>query len=471
MATYTNGATRTTDPFNGFRPPFKIGQQITFPDISGRDAPGKTGAAAKPALVSALAIQVSGYRNTATTRFGMWSSTGTGGAYSSLFTLTTADTPPLTNASLSRNVFAGTGYWIGFTKTTTAQYTWGVDQGFGFSIYQDNANSGETDNFTASSLITPAPGSNGSLVFSITYDTLPTAPGTPTASSTGTSATITWTAPADNGGQAVSSYRIQRSTDNINYSTIVASTGNTLVTYTDSGLTPGTTYYYRVAAINAVATSHGSDYSGPYSASVEIMPDFPASPGNAASLLTVTVANPEPIAVEFSDFGPGIRFTKIDVSYGSEFLYTEIEASTQDPGSVTQLTEAPRSKELYGVRSYALTDLLNSTDSEAFDVAKDYLTYYYEPQLRVDSITVDLSNLSLEEKIQVLNLEIDSFITISFTPNKVGDPKITEGLITGISHRITITSHEIELRLRNNRNLFILNSDSKGILNQDVLGP
>jgi hypothetical protein len=471
MATYTNGATRTTDPFNGFRPPYKIAQQITFPDISGRDAPGKTGAAAKPALVSALGIQVSGYRNTATTRFAMWSSSGTGGAYSGLFTLTTSDTPPLTTASLSRAVFAGTGYWIGFTKTTTAQYTWGVDQGFGFSIYQDNANAGETDNFTASSLITPAPGSNGSLVFSVTYDILPTAPGTPTASSTGTSATITWTAPADNGGQAVSSYRIQRSTDNINFSTIVASTGNTLLTYTDINLTPGTTYYYRVAAINAVAVAHGSDYSGPYSASVEIMPDFPASPGNAESLLTVTVANPEPTPVEFTDAGPGIRFTKIDVSYGSEFLYNEVEGTTQDPSSEIQIASAPGSKRLYGVRSYSITNLLNSTDQGALEVATDLLTYYYEPTLRVDSITVDLSNLSLEQRLQVLDLEIDDYISVSFTPNKVGDPKITAGLITGISHRITITSHEIEFRLRNERNMFILDSDNKGILNQNILGP
>ena len=471
MATYTNGATRTTDPFNGFRPPYKIAQQITFPDISGRDAPGKTGAAAKPALVSALGIQVSGYRNTATTRFAMWSSSGTGGAYSGLFTLTTSDTPPLTTASLSRAVFAGTGYWIGFTKTTTAQYTWGVDQGFGYSIYQDNANAGATDDFTASSLITPAPGSNGSLVFSVTYDTLPVAPGTPTASSTGTSATITWTAPADNGGQAVTSYRIQRSTDNINFSTIVASTGNTLLTYTDINLTPGTTYYYRVAAINAVAVAHGSDYSGPYSASVEIMPDFPASPGNAESLLTVTVTNPEPIPVEFTDAGPGIRFTKIDVSYGSEFLYNEVEGTTQDPFSEIQIASAPGSKQLYGVRSYSITNLLNSTDEGALEVATDLLTYYYEPTLRVDSITVDLSNLSLEERILVLDLEIDDYISVSFTPNKVGDPKITAGLITGISHRITITSHEIEFRLRNERNMFILDSETKGILNQNILGP
>ena len=471
MATYTNGATRTTDPFNGFRPPYKIAQLITMPDISGRDAPGKTGPSAKPALVSALGIQVSGYRNTATTRFAMWSSSGTGGAYSGLFTLTTSDTPPLTTASLSRAVFAGTGYWIGFTKTTTAQYTWGVDQGFGFSIYQDNANAGETDNFTASSLITPAPGSNGSLVFSVTYDTLPVAPGTPTASSTGTSATITWTAPTDNGGRAVTSYRVQRSTDNINFTTVLASSGNTSLTYTNTGLTPGTKYYYRVAAINAVAVAHGSDYSGPYSASVEITPAFPASTGNAPSLLTVTVANPEPVPVLFTDSGIGIRFTQISVSYGSEYLYNEVEATTQDPFAETQLSSAPASKRTYGVRSYSISNLVNATDNGALEVATDLLTYYYEPSLRVDSITVDLSNLTLEERLLVLNLEIDSYISVSFTPNNVGDPKITNGLITGISHRITITSHEIELRLRNERNMFILNSDSKGILNQNILGP
>ena len=71
----------------------------------------------------------------------------------------------------------------------------------------------------------------------------------------------------------------------------------------------------------------------------------------------------------------------------------------------------------------------------------------------------------------MLDLEIDDYISVSFTPNSVGDPKITSGLITGISHRITITSHEVELRLRNERNLFTLNSDSKGILDVNILGP
>lgn len=472
MTTYSNGAVRRADPFMGNRPPYNIAQLITMPDISGRDAPGKTGAAAKPALVSQLNLEITAYNSSnATIQFAMWASSGTGGVYSDAFTLPNSQTPYLVGRSLSRSVFANTGYWVGFAIQTTKQITYSVDTAFGASIRMDTNAAG--GNFTDNGVVIVGGTylSNGSLVFQVVYDTLPIAPGTPTASSTGTSATITWTAPADNGGKAVTSYRIQRSTDNINFSTIVASTGTTDLTYTNTGLTPGTKYYYRVAAINAVAVAAGSDYSGPYSASVEITPAFPASPGNAPSLLTVTVANPEPTPVEFTDAGTGIRFTKIDVSYGSEFLYNEVEGTTQDAFAELQIASAPGSKRLYGVRSYSITNLLNSTDQGALEVAVDYLTYYYEPELRVDSITVDLSNLSIEQKLQVLGLELDDYIRVSFTPNGVGDPKITAGLITGISHRITITSHEIELRLRNERNMFILDSDSKGILNQNILGP
>ena len=41
------------------------------------------------------------------------------------------------------------------------------------------------------------------------------------------SATVTWTAPGDNGGSAVSGYRIQSSTDGTTWTTPVADTGTT----------------------------------------------------------------------------------------------------------------------------------------------------------------------------------------------------------------------------------------------------
>ena len=469
FASYTNGAIRRQDPFNGFRPPYKTAYKITFPNISGRDAPGKTGSAAKPALVSALGIAVSGYNGaTKVTRFALWSSTGTSGSFTSLFTLPTSDTPSLTVRTLPtpRTVFSSTQYWLGFTNTNTNQWTYAVDTNFSPAIKEDNTNSGDTSNFVDNGSTGL---SDGSLVFRVDYDVLPTAPNSPSVSASGTTTTFTWSAVTSDGGQAVTGYRIQRSTDNINFTTIVANTGTTATTFTDSNLTSGFTYYYKVAAINAVAVAAGTDYSGPYSATVSA--EVASEPGNAQSLLTVTVANPEPVPVIFSDFGAGIRFTSIDVSYGSEFLYNRIEASTQDTLAEVQVSEAPASKQLYGTRSYSVTGLLNSTDAGAFDIAKDLLTYYYEPQLRVESITVDLSNLTIEERLSVLNLEIDSYISISFTPNGIGDPKIASGLITGISHRITITSHEIEFRLRNERSLFILDSDTNGILDVNILGP
>jgi hypothetical protein len=451
----------------------KVAQLITFPNIEGRDAPGKTGVSAKPALVSDMAFVVFSSSN-AVVRFALWNSTGTSGFVSSNLTIPNNFATFKTLAINPRPVFSGTQYWAGLYAPDPIRNPDG-NLGFGWGIIEGGPN-GRGDKTPAAqsfNFVDQSPIGNGSLGWKLFYDVLPTAPTTPATVISGaasTSITFTWGLVSSDGGKPVTGYRIQRSTDNVNFTTIISNTNSTSRIFIDTNLTLGVTYYYRVAAINAVAIAHGSDYSGPYSASSGVIVPGAAA-FNAPSLLTVTVADPEPVPVLFSDFGVGIKFTRINVQYGSENLYNEVEASTQDSGSVLQIAAAPLSKALYGVRSYAISDLLNSTDSGAFDVAKDYLTYYYQPELRVDSITVDLSNLSLEERLQVLTLEIDDYISVSFTPNRVGDPKIASGLVTGISHRITITSHEVELRLRTERNLFTLDSDSKGILDVNILGP
>jgi hypothetical protein len=456
----------------------QIAERITFPDITGRDAPGKTGSAAKPALVSNIGLLVSGvgtgtlpdgspFNFSTNARLSMWSSTGTNRVSSDTFTLPSSTSPTLQTRTISdRAVFAGTQYWVGFTKETfgpTSRYYF-AGTSVAFTGPDSTTFSTVEPNFVANDAKFSI-----NLGWRLGYDVLPTAPILPSGTISGVDINLSWSAPSSNGGRAVSGYRIQRSTDGVTFTTIVANTNSTGTTYSDTNLTPGRTYTYRVAAINAVAIAHGSDYSGPYATTAGVFVSDIA--GNLTSLLTATVSNPEPQPVVFSDFGPGIRFTNIKVQYGSENLYNEVEASTQDPSAVLQVASAPFSKILYGVRAYAITDLLNSNNSGAFDVAKDYLTYYYQPELRIDSVTVDLANLTIEERLQVLNLEIDDYISVSFTPNSIGDPKIASGLVTGISHRITITSHEVELRLRTERNLFTLNSDSKGILNVNLLGP
>ncbi len=69
---------------------------------------------------------------------------------------------------------------------------------------------------------------------------------------------LSWTAPS-NGGSTITGYQIERSLDNSSWSDLVANTGTTSTTYSDTGLSQGTIYYYRISAINALGTGSASD--------------------------------------------------------------------------------------------------------------------------------------------------------------------------------------------------------------------
>lgn len=71
---------------------------------------------------------------------------------------------------------------------------------------------------------------------------------------------LSWTAPTNNGGVAITGYEIERSVDNdTTWSTLQSNTGSTDTTYSDTGLSPNTTYTYRVSAINSVGASNPSN--------------------------------------------------------------------------------------------------------------------------------------------------------------------------------------------------------------------
>src|SRR2546422_824320 len=93
--------------------------------------------------------------------------------------------------------------------------------------------------------------------------TFAVAPSPPTglaaSASSSSQISLSWTAPTDNGGSAITGYKIEKSTDGgTTWSTLVANTGNTATTYSDTGLTHTTTYTYKVSAINSIGTSSAS---------------------------------------------------------------------------------------------------------------------------------------------------------------------------------------------------------------------
>ncbi len=92
----------------------------------------------------------------------------------------------------------------------------------------------------------------------------PAAPGPPTglgATAAGqTRIDLAWTAPADNGGRAISGYRIEWSGAGSGpWEELVANTGSFDTSYADTSLVAGTTRHYRVSAINTVGTGSASD--------------------------------------------------------------------------------------------------------------------------------------------------------------------------------------------------------------------
>jgi len=105
----------------------------------------------------------------------------------------------------------------------------------------------------------------GSLMAELdTGSVLPTAPSAPTGLTATTASSsqinLSWTAPSNNGGSAVTGYKIDRSNNGgSTWSTIVSNTGSIGTTYSSTGLTANATYTFRVSAINVVGTSSPSN--------------------------------------------------------------------------------------------------------------------------------------------------------------------------------------------------------------------
>jgi YVTN family beta-propeller protein len=92
------------------------------------------------------------------------------------------------------------------------------------------------------------------------YATIPTHPTNLTATAISSSQiNLSWNAPSSDEGSPITGYRIQSSTDGSTWSTIVKNTGSTDTTYSDTGLEPNTTHYYRVFALNSVGSSYRSN--------------------------------------------------------------------------------------------------------------------------------------------------------------------------------------------------------------------
>jgi hypothetical protein len=132
---------------------------------------------------------------------------------------------------------------------------------------------GTTYTFTVAAKNAVGTGTTSAVSNAVTPATVPGAPGGVSANAGNASATITWTAPADDGGSAITGYAV---TPHIGATAQPSVAVGAVTSATLSGLGNGTTYTFTVAAKNAVGTGAASK------ASNAVVPKAPPPPVRCA---------------------------------------------------------------------------------------------------------------------------------------------------------------------------------------------
>ncbi len=146
---------------------------------------------------------------------------------------------PLTNMTVYRD--NGTGFAL--VASLPAMQTYFNDTGlinghkYNYTVYASNGM-----------------GTTASAIVNATPVAKPSAPTWPATSVSGTSVTINWTAPSSTGGTAITSYKVYRGTSSGSLS-LLTTVGASTLSFQDTGLSAGQSYFYKVTAVNSVGES------------------------------------------------------------------------------------------------------------------------------------------------------------------------------------------------------------------------
>ena len=88
-------------------------------------------------------------------------------------------------------------------------------------------------------------------------------------------------------------------------------------------------------------------------------------------------------------------------------------------------------------------DTLVSTSAQLQNLADFLVQKYGDPEYRFETISVNLDTVGVTYKATCLGLEIGDVVSITFTPNGIGDPIEQYGQIIRISHELEPSRHDM----------------------------
>lgn len=165
-----------------------------------------------------------------------------------------------------------------------------------------------------------------------------------------------WTAPTNPGGSAISGYRIDRSTNGSSFTILVSNTLSTAVSYSNTGLTSGQTYYYKVYAINSGGTGTESNTASTTATTIPQAPTigtatrvsntqasigFTLNNNGGASVSSLIVASAPTVSLTYSGTSSPVAVSgTFTLNQGYTFTVRAVNAngSSFSSGSSNQIT-------------------------------------------------------------------------------------------------------------------------------------
>lgn len=236
--------------------------------------------------------------------------------------------PAVTGYKIERKISTGTYSVLAANtgNTTTTYYDTGLTTNTSYTYRVSAINSVGTSDPSneASAMPTPTSGPTA---------TKPYAPTGLTASTiSSTQIKLFWKPPSNNGGSPITGYKIEYKNGTNTYLVLSSNVGN-VTTYIQNGLKTGTTYTYRVSALNSMGTSTPSNEAS-------ATPTKTLTPTG----LIATAISPASITLSWNapteTYGQSITGYRIDQKLSSNVFQTKVENSkTQDTSyTITGLT-------------------------------------------------------------------------------------------------------------------------------------
>ncbi len=211
--------------------------------------------------------------------------------------------------------------------------------------------------------------------------TAPSAPRSMTATASGqTTINLSWSAPSSTGGASITGYRIQWSTDGNDPWTNLTRTNPTATATTDShtGLTAGTTRYYRVYAINSVGESPASSATAATTgtATAPTAPRFLRATASGQTTINLSWSAPSSTG-DASIIGYRIEVSDDGSTNWEDLVENHIETTYSHTGLTESTTRHYRVYAINSVGESSASDVVNATTATgtstgivvSFDVA------------------------------------------------------------------------------------------------------